>query len=411
MNKTFLIFKHEFLHTIKRLGFIIMTLSVPLLALLGIGIGHLISTVTKPPTIKIRTIGYVDEVGNFDHYTTQGHTKLVRYSSTDDATHALIKNDISEYFVIPSHYISTVMIHRYTLRKEIETPLFTKTVIKNFLTSNLLGGKVSPDIVNLVESPLNLKVTRLSETGAVAPEQSGIGNIIVPSMFAFLLALSLMFSSNYLLQGLEEEKESRLIEILLSSVSVRQLITGKVIGLGAAGLVQVLVWLISAPLLLNLASSSLRGLISSVHIPPNFIVLGIIYFVLGYLLFAVFSIGIGAISPNAREGQQLALIYTLFGFAPIWFLSLLMFFPTSPIWIVLTIFPVTAPVQTMLRLGVVDIPAWQLIASLAVLGLSIIGGLLLAIKVFRAHLLMHGKRPSFKEIVRNLRNGQSTSLG
>jgi len=405
MNKTLLIFKHEFLHTIKRVGFIIMTLIVPLLALLGIGIGHLISTVTKPPVIEIKTMGYVDETGNFDHYTTRGFTKLVRFGTQHDATQALIKNDVSEYFVIPSHYMSTGMIHRYTLQKEIETPLFTKAVIKNFLTSNLLAGKVPPDIVNLVESPLNLKVTRLTKTGAVASEQSGIGNIIIPSVFAFLLALSLMFSSNYMLQGLGEEKESRLIEVLLSSVSVRQLLTGKVLGLGAAGLVQVLVWLISGPLLLNLAPSSLRGFISSIHIPPNFIVLGILYFVLGYLLFAVLSIGIGAISPNAREGQQLALIYTLFGFAPIWFLSLLLFFPTSPIWVVLTIFPITAPVQTMLRLGVMDIPAWQLIASIAVLGLSIIGGLLLVIKVFRVHLLMYGKRPSFGEIIHNLKIG------
>jgi ABC-2 type transport system permease protein len=84
---------------------------------------------------------------------------------------------------------------------------------------------------------------------------------------------------------------------------------------------------------------------------------------------------------------------------------LLLFFPTNPIWVVLTIFPITAPVQTMLRLGIVDIPAWQLIASIAVLGLSIIGGLLLAIKVFRLHLLMYGKRPSFGEIIHNLKIG------
>ena len=405
MNKTFLIFKHEFLHTVVRVGFIIMTFIVPILALLGIGIGQLISMAAKPPDVKIKTIGYVDEIGHFGRFTTQGYTKLVPFNTTEDATQALIKNDVSEYFVIPSHYLSTGMIQRFTLQKELDTPPFIVAVIKNFLTSNLLAGKVPEDIINLVESPLNLKVTRLTTTGAVASEQSGIGNIIIPSVFSLLLALSLMFSSNYLLQGLGEEKESRLIEVLLSSVSVRQLLTGKIFGLGAAGLVQVLVWLISAPLLLNLASSSLRGFISNLQIPPNFIVFGIIYFILGYVLFAVLSIGVGAISPNAREGQQLALLYTLFGFAPIWFLSLLMFFPTSPIWIVLTIFPITAPVQTMLRLGIVDIPTWQLVVSIAVLALSIVGGFLAAIKIFRVHLLMYGKRPNIRAIISNLKNG------
>ena len=178
MNKTFLIFKHEFLHTIMRAGFITLTLIVPLLALLTIGIGQLISTFSEPPVIKIKTIGYVDEIGNFDQFTTQEHTKLIRFGTPDDATQALIKNDVSEYFVIPSHYISTGSIQRYTLQKELETPPFTKWVIKNFLTSNLLAGKVPPDIVNIVESPLNLKVTRLTKTGEVASEQTGIGNIL-----------------------------------------------------------------------------------------------------------------------------------------------------------------------------------------------------------------------------------------
>ena len=405
MNKTYLIFKHEFLHTIKRIGFIIMTLIVPLLALLGIGIGQLVSTIAKPPVIEMKSMGYVDEDGQFEHYTTQGYINLVRFDTPDDATQALIRNDVSEYFVIPTHYTSTGVIHRYTLRKEIETPPITKAVIKNFLTSNLLGGKVPPDIVTLIESPLNLEVTRLTKTGAVASEQSGMGNIIIPGVFSFLLALALLLSSNYLIQGLGEEKETRLIEVLLTSVSIRQLLTGKVIAFGAAGLVQVLLWLISAPLLLILAPSSFGDFISRIQIPANFLILGIVYFILGYLLFSVLSVGIGAISPNAREGQQLALIYTLFGFAPLWFSSLLLIFPNSPIWVVLTIFPITAPVETMLRLGVTDISAWELAASIVVLGLSIIGGLLLAIKVFRAYLLMYGKRPSFGEIIHSLRSG------
>jgi ABC-2 type transport system permease protein len=402
MNKTFLIFRHEFLHTIKRAGFIIMTLAVPSLALVGIGISHLTSSVATPSIGEMRTMGYVDEIGNFG---IEGHTKLIRFNTRSDATQALIKGDISEYFVIPSRYVSTGTIHRYTLQKEVGMPPPTTAAIKNFLTSNLLAGKVPSEIVNLVESPLNLEVTRLTKTGAVAPEQSGIGNIIIPSVFALLLGLSLMFGSAYMLQGLGEEKESRLIEVLLSSVSVRQLLTGKVLGLGAAGLVQILVWLISAPLLLHLASSSLRGIAGGIHIPPHFIVLGILYFVLGYLLFAVLSIGVGAISPNAREAHQLALIYTFLGFSPTWLFSLLLLFPTSPVWVVLTIFPVTAPVQTMFRLGVVDIPAWQLITSMVVLVLSIIGGLSAAVRVFRVHLLIHGRRPSFAEIIRNLKNG------
>jgi ABC-2 type transport system permease protein len=405
VNKTRLVFRHEFLHTIKRKGFIIMTLIVPVLALLAIGVFQLVSTPAEPPIIGTTTIGYVDEVGGFDQHTTQGYINLVRFDTADEATAALISGDVSEYFVIPPDYISEGKINRYTLEKEVETPGAITAAIKNFLTSNLLSDKVPAETVYRIEAPLDLVVTRLTETGEVATEQGGYGNVIIPGIFSFLLAFSLMFSSSYMVQGLGDEKESRLIEVLLSSVSTRQLLVGKVLGLGAAGLVQVVIWLVSAPLLLRLASSSFGGFISTIQLPANFLVLGIVYFILGYLLFAALSAGVGAISPSAREGQQLSMVFTMLVFIPIWFSSLLFIFPDSPIWVVLTIFPVTAPMAAMLRLGVSDIAAWQLAVSIAVLALSIIGVLFLAIRAFRIYLLMYGKRPRWGEIFRTLRSG------
>jgi ABC-2 type transport system permease protein len=405
VNKTRLVFRHEFLHTIKRKGFIIMTLIVPVLALIAIGVFQLISTPAEPTIVETATIGYVDEVGGFDQYTTQGNIELVRFETADEATAALINGDVSEYFVIPPDYISEGKINRYTLEKEVETPEAITTAIKNFLTSNLLSDKVPDETVSRIEAPLDLVVTRLTETGEVATEQGGYGNVIIPGIFSFLLAFSLMFSSSYMVQGLGDEKESRLIEVLLSSVSTRQLLVGKVLGLGAAGLVQVVIWLVSAPLLLRLASSSFGGFISTIQLPANFIVLGVVYFILGYLLFAALSAGVGAISPNAREGQQLSMIYTMLVFVPLWFASLLFIFPDNPIWKVLTIFPITAPMAAMLRLGVSEIAAWELAVSIAVLALSIIAVLFLAIRAFRIYLLMYGKRPNWGEIFRALRSG------
>lgn len=405
MNKTLLIFRHEFLHTIRKKGFIIMTLIVPVLGLLGIGVFHLVSTVSVPPVAETTTIGYVDEAGGFDQYTTQGNIELAGFDTTDDATAALIKGNVSEYFVIPPDYRSTGVINRYTLARELETPPTITTAIKDFLTSNMLAGEVPPETVELIESPLHLVTTRLTETGEVATEQGGYGNVIIPGIFSLLLALSLLLSSTYLIQGLGDEKESRLIEVLLSSVSARQLLIGKVLGLGATGLVQVAVWLASLPLLLNLASSAFGGFFDTIQLPTNFIVLGIVYFILGYSLFAALSAGVGAISPSAREGQQLGMIYTLLLFVPLWFSSFLFIFPDSPLWKVLTIFPVTAPIAVMLRLGATSIAAWELAVSIAVMVLSVVGVMFLAIRAFRAYLLMYGKRPNWGEIIRSLRSG------
>ncbi|MBN2325369.1 MAG: ABC transporter permease [Spirochaetes bacterium] len=404
MNKTYLIFKHEFTHRIRSAAFIIMTLIMPVLALLGIGGFKLVTTLIEPPAEEVKTIGYVDEIGTFDDHTDQGLTKLVPFASREDATQALIKKDVTEYFIIPSDYTSSGIIQRYTIAKELVTPPVTTAVIKSFITVNLLKDEVPQETVTLIVSPLNMEVTRLTETGEIAREQSNIGNIIIPGIFSLLLALALMFGASSLINGLGEEKENRLIEVLFSSVSVRQLLISKVLALGTAGLIQVAVWLISAPLLLGLSSTLFGGFMSAIQIPGNFVVLGIIYFILGYLLFSVIAIGVGAISSNATEGNQLAMLSIFWCFIPLWFSGLFINFPNSPIWVVLTIFPITAPIQTMLRLGVSEISVWQLAASIGVLLLSVIAGLFLSSKIFRVYMLMYGKRPGIREIIRSFKN-------
>jgi len=381
-----------------------MTLIVPLIALLLIGAFQLISGVATP-TAEPATIGYVDELGGFQQYTTQGNMTLIRFDTVTDATDALIKGDVSEYFVIPPDYISTGLINRYTLEKQLAASPIITGAISNFLLDNLVAGKVPEAAIARIESPLNLISTRLTETGAVAPEQGGYGSFVIPFVFGILLALSIIVSSTYLLQGLGEEKENRVMEILLSSVSARQLLTGKVVGIGAAGLVQVAIWVISAPLLLNLASSSIGGFISTIQLPVNFIVLAVVYFMLGYSLFAVISASLGAISSGSREGQQLIGVFTIPLLIPLWFTSLIMFFPDNPVWVFFAIFPLSAPVEVIIRLGVSSVPAWQLVASLAVLVLTIVGTLLLTTRIFRTYLLMYGKRPGIREVIRNLRTG------
>jgi ABC-2 type transport system permease protein len=405
MNKTLLIFRHEFLHTIKRAGFIILTLVVPILGFLGIGIFQLVSSITEPSPEEISTIGYVDELGGLDDFTTQGAIELVPYDTRNDATAALINREVSEYIVIPRDHMFTGQVSQYTLEKQLETPPAQVAAIKNFITSNLLADNVPPETIYLIEAPLFVSITRLDETGNIAADQGGYGNVLIPAIFSVLLAFSLNFSANYFIQGLGEEKENRLIEVLLSSVSPRQLLIGKILGLGVAGMVQVAVWLVSLPILLNMASSTIGGFFSTIQLPANFVVFGIVYFVLGYLLFAVLSAGVGAISAGVREGQQLSIVYSLFAFVPLWFSSLLFVFPDSPIWTALSIFPVTAPVATILRLGVSDIPAWELAVSIGVLALSVVGFLWLSIKAFRVYLLMYGKRPGLGDLIRNLRSG------
>lgn len=404
INKTFLVFRYEFLAMIRRAGFIIVTLIVPLIGILAI-VAYQIITGTMEPSVEITNIGYIDEAGGFDNYTKQGNVELVRYDAVAQANEALVKEEIEQYVIITQDYLNIGMINIYTLEKQLEPPPEVTAAIKDFLSSNMLAGKVTDATIGLVNAPLGIVSIRLTETGDIATEQGGYGNMLIPMIFGVLLVLSISFSSSYLLQGMGDEKENRLIEVLLSSVSTKQLIIGKVLGMGAAGLLQIIIWVICAPLLLNVASISIGGFLSTLEITPVLFILFIVYFILGYLLFAIIFVAIGAITSSAREGQQLAPIFTLLSVSPLWFASALIFFPNNPAFIALTIFPFTAPVTLMMRLGITEVPVWQILTSIAVLLVCVVGGLFFTAKIVRAFLLMYGKRPSLGTIIRSIRSG------
>jgi len=325
MNKTLLILRHEFAQTIRRKSFILMTVAFPLIALLAILAFQTIGGLTGPSEPgKIIEIGYVDYSGGFVDYTQQDGVELISHPSEEDATEALLADDINQYFVIPVDYLSTGIVSRYTLDRELEPPDIVWQGIKSFLISNLLDQQADAEVVERVKYPLSLASITLDESGNIAPQQGGFSAFIVPYIFSILLVMAIFTSSGFILQGLGEEKENRVMEILLSSVSPRQLITGKVLGLGAAGLIQILIWLFAARFLADMASSSIGGILSNLQVPADFLIISLVYFILGYLLFAVVMAGVGSIGATARESQQLSMIFTLSAMLPFFLVSLIM---------------------------------------------------------------------------------------
>jgi ABC-2 type transport system permease protein len=404
MNKTLLVMRHEFVHVVKRSGFIIFTLVFPVLGLAAIGIYQIVETVGAAEPDDVPLIGYVDELGSFDGYTSQGDITFIPYETEDEATQALLAADIDEYFVIPEDYMDRGAIRRYLLEKELEVPGTTQWAMRVFLQSNLLEGRTNPEIAERVKYPLWLQSFQLDEEGGMATEQGGFAAFLAPMVFAFLLVMSIGMTSGFLLQGLGEEKENRVMEVLLSSVSTRQLLTGKVLGLGVAGLVQVVIWLASVTFLARLASETVGGALAGIEIPSNMMTLGIVYFVLGYLFFAVMQAGVGAIGANAKESQQMSVVFILPAILPFYiFIIFLRENPDHVLSTVLTMIPVTAPMTVFMRLGLSEIPVWELVLSVILMIVSIVGGLWLAAKAFRVFLLMYGKTPRPREIVRYLR--------
>jgi len=405
MNKTFLILKHEFLKMVSSKGFIILTLLFPLIGVTAIGINQLLSIIGQSESVDTATIGYIDQTGRFTSYTDRldGIT-LVLYQGRDEATRELLNGKINEYFIIPENYLEQGRIVRYHTEKELEMDGKTYATIRTFLQGNLLREETSPEIIERVKYPINMNSIRLDLDGKVASDQGGISAFLVPMVFGILLILAIGSSSGTLLQGLGEEKQNRIMEVLLSTVSTRQLLLGKVLGLGSAGLVQVIFWLATLFLVLQLASRAVGGLFNTLQMPENILILGIAYFILGYLFFAIMQAGLGAIVPNPKDSPQITVAFILPAVLP--FYVGILFLRDNPdhiIGTILTFFPVTAPMTVFIRLGLSDISSWELIVSIIILVLSIIGALLLAAKTFRVFLLMYGKSPRLGEILRMIR--------
>ena len=411
MNKTLLVIKHEVRQALRRKSYIIMTIIFPILALVGIAGYGLIQSlaqglVTSAEVIKV---GYVDKVGIFNIPIEQPNFSLTSYTSEEQAKTALSQEDIEKYFVIPADYFDNGVITVYGTKKEINLDISSQTrnQINNFLLgnmNNIFADRLDEKTLLRLENPIQtINNIRLDESGQPAAEQGGVGTFVISFIFVILLMFAIFTSSGYLLQSMIEEKENRVIEILLSSVSSLQLLVGKVIGLGIAGLLQVIFWLITGLGLIQLASTQISGITGIITFTPHLVILGITYFILGYLLYAILMTGVGAIGSTARESQQLSGIFTLGAVIPLWLTNIVMLKPDHIIARILTIFPLSAPTMIMLRLGLTEIPAWELATSVTLMVISIILAFLLAAKMLRAFLLMYGRRPTFKEIIRSLR--------
>jgi ABC-2 type transport system permease protein len=405
MNKVLIVLGHEFRQTARSKVFIMTTIGVPLLLALGYGLYEGVQHWTQsdePGPTAIAHVGYVDLDGRFDGYTTQGTTVFIEYEDTEAAKDDLLSGDIEEYFVVPEDYVTSGMVYRYTTERELELPGNVWQRTKDFLLSNLLAGEVEPEIEVRAKYPVSINTTVLSGTGGTAEGQDEPSQIILPIAFGVLFIFSLFFSSGSLMESVTEEKENRIMEILLSSVSSRQLFVGKVLGLGATGLLQMAVWLASIKVFTMVVSVNIPFL-NGLSISLGLLGLAVVYFVLGYLLFAAAYSGLGSIVPSAKEAQGFSFLVTMPALVPLWFSALILMDPDGGFARAITFIPMTTPVVSVMRLSVHAMPTWEIALSLVWLVVWVVVAIWIAAKIFRTYLLMYGKRPGVRELVRSLR--------
>jgi ABC-2 type transport system permease protein len=325
------------------------------------------------------------------------------FEDEEAAKRALLADQIRAYYVIAGDYMATGKITAYAENIVSSSAPGDSGDLRMFLVHRLLAGKVDDATLTRATNPVKLDLVTLDSKGK---SQAGgafsfVAGFVAPYVFSILLFISVFAASGYLLRSVSEEKESRVIEIILSSVAPTELLAGKVIGLGALGLTQIAVWLGSGFLLSGGIGALVAG--AAVLLNPGAFVLATLYFLLGYLLFGALMAAAGSLGTSMRESQQIAGLFTFSAAIPWFFWGVLVANPNALLPRLLSFFPLTAPTMMMLRLPLTDVPAIDIFGSLAVLLVSIPVALWAGARIFRMGLLMYGKRPTVKEIWRALK--------
>ncbi len=404
MSKILAVFLFEFRSTLRRRSFQISTAAFPLVIITIILVVTILSTINAGADEESTLLGYVDRWGKLPTQSPAG-SRMVPYSSEEAARSALLDEDIEAYFVIPADYVETGLVQEYsTSESSIFNANAESAVLKILLVQALVEGHVPESVADRLQSPLRIERARLTAEGdAALKERDTFSRFLVPYIFGLMLLMSIFMTSGLLVQAIAEEKQSRTVEILLSSVSAFTLITGKVLGLGAAGLLQIIIWLLTARVLIFAGESLVPLPLDAIVIEPAVMVVILLFFILGYLFFATLLAAIGAMATTPHEGGQMSAIVIVPGMVPYMLLAVIINEPDGHIARILTFIPITAPITAMLRLSASTIPWADFGVSLLILVFSIGGGLYLSARVFRAFLLLYGRRPGLREIWRALR--------
>lgn len=424
-RRALIVARREFLTTVKRKAFLFTLIAVPLY------FGGVMTLASRGELSGRRDsmraftqLGVVDSSGllagaapeittrlapdptNAPDELETYRTEVVFYPDQTKLERALRSGEITQGLTVSADYLATGTTRRYARSTGAFNSASSVRPIERWLAQGLLAGYADSLRIERATRPaggMDLYTLGKDDRFEIKDERREMLEFMVPFMVSILLGVCIMTGGQYLLQGVSEEKESRILESLLCALSPEDLLAGKLVGLGGVGLALVAVWLgagfaLSAPMLA----------LAQFPLSPGLLAIAVAYFILGYLFFASIMTGIGAVTNNMREAQQFSMMFTFANLLPIVMLTQILSKPDGPLAVALSMLPFTAATAMMLRLGTPSsaVPAWQIVLSLVLLALS--GWLVLrgAARVFRIGLLMTGKTPNLPEIWRWARSSR-----
>ena len=402
MKKALIVARWEFLTTITRRSYIIVVAAMPLFYIFMLGAAMLTGR-SMARAERERSIAIVDAANILDvpFAATQaaarvragasdadppiapaGAETLVVYDDRTAALAALAAHHVAAVFVVEADYVATGRITAYARDAglfSIPTERRRLNQVGDAIRASLLRHAVAPDVLARAYAPgANVTRMKVDDSGRVgpAPDAGALGPFAGPFAVYFMLTLAIFFSSAFLQQATVEDRQNRMIEILLSSLDTNELLLGKIIGLSGAGLLQVAIYLA----LLIVPAMTLT---IALQIPLAKLALSFVYFLLGYTLFACLMAGTGALGRSAQESAQLSAIWTLTAAGPMGFLAVITSAPNGALARGLSFFPLTGPVTMLLRLSSGDPPRFDIVVSIATCVAAIYFALRAASKILR----------------------------
>lgn len=323
----------------------------------------------------------------------------------------VISKALLGYLVLPANLLTSGSA-RYsgTNATAIADMEFLRTVVqRQVLASQMEAAGIDPGAASRISRlKFNLKSDRITSTGESAG--SGRLSLLFAVMVAMLLYFTILLYGQNVLRSVIEEKQTRVAEMIVSSVSPTKLLAGKVLGVGAVGLTQLMIWMAAVfvmakyrATLLGMLGVSVTPFIGVPPISTAMLLVLVLYFLLGYILYASLFAAVGAMTSSEQEAQQAQLPVVLLLVGGIMFLQPVLSAPDGRLAQVLSWFPFTAPIMMPLRMTAVEIAPWDIALSILALVAAAYLGIAIAARIYRTGILMYGKRASIREVLRWVR--------
>ena len=397
MRKTLFVLRHEMITILTSRSFLLVSIGIPILSALIFMVVTRISRSSTASSVVSQIItaqqemkkaeGYVDRAGIIQQlpegYSSQ---QYIAYPDEASARHALEAGQIAAFYVVPQDYIDKGKL--IYIRPDFNplTAAGKSFMFERLLIINLLGGDV--ELADRVNTPLKLEMQSL----AAAPQRDKENPLtfIIPYVVTMIYYIVILGAASLLLSSVTKEKENRIIEILMSSVTPQQLLAGKILGLGIVGLLQTVLWVGTGYAILR-KSASMFNLPAVFQLPVEFLVWGIVFFLLGYAVYASLMAGLGALVPNMREASQATMVVAMPLIVPLFLMNILIEAPHGSVSTAFSIFPLTAPVVMMTRLSAGGVPWWQPPVAAVLLALTVVLVVRAVAGMFRAQTILSGQ--------------------